>query len=436
MTQATTTPNARPTHKFTGPISDKQSIVKTICLTEADIDRGLDDKGQPKREIVLTCIQEGRGNERDRRWYLAEAVKGVEKQMYARRKLFVDHLTEAQKAAGQTDPLQNWVATMKKTWVEEGKDGQTIRKIRVKIHEDWLWKRCEEAPEEIALSIEGRGAGRQGEIAGEQYMLIERIYHLDAFKFVTYPGNAAMGADLVEGEARPDNPTEESPMDLTTLTVEELRKARPDMVIALTEEAAKAAKADAEKKAQTALTEAAAAKGDVAAIKGQLQEEFKAALSEQAKAQAGVIDTLTAKLNEAERKVEAAAVRDAIAARKSIVDRCLNESKLPVEARTPRFLDRLASITERKAKDADGKDKTITIEEQVKAEIQEQEVLVGVAKKDPTVAKVVEGAAPAVTPAADDKDADLTEEEIGVLHRHANLGGPSLEEFRKSKKAA
>ena len=87
-----------------------------FSLLEATRDDSKDADGKPKHEIVLTALQEGRGNERDRRWYTREAVVNSEPLFKARRKLFVNHLAEGQGAAAED--LRNWCATLKETWIE------------------------------------------------------------------------------------------------------------------------------------------------------------------------------------------------------------------------------------------------------------------------------------------------------------------------------
>ena len=121
-----------------GPTKDKQEIRHSIvgCI---EVDRGDGPDGKPKREIVLTCLQEGPGNVVDKRYYMRSAIEGLEKKLYARKKIFVDHIGEED--GDQGDPMRNWAATVMKTWLVTESDGLMKRKVRLKIHEDWLWRR-------------------------------------------------------------------------------------------------------------------------------------------------------------------------------------------------------------------------------------------------------------------------------------------------------
>src|SRR3990167_746467 len=134
-------------------------------------DKGVGEDGKPKRQIVLTCLREGEGNPLDRRYYKRSAVEALEGKVYARRKVFADHLiTDEQKRAG--DSLRNWDATILGTWMVTESDGRVARKVRLKIHDDWLWRRCVDAPAEIALSIEGQGARKPGLVDGKEYKAV------------------------------------------------------------------------------------------------------------------------------------------------------------------------------------------------------------------------------------------------------------------------
>ena len=124
----------------TGAVIDKQEI-QYLLLNCIEVDQTDGENGKPKREIVLTCLQEGPGNVVDKRYYTRSAVEGLEKKLYARKKIFVDHLVgEDEQTRG--DSLRKWAATVQKTWLVTEADGRVARKVRLKIHEDWLWRRC------------------------------------------------------------------------------------------------------------------------------------------------------------------------------------------------------------------------------------------------------------------------------------------------------
>ncbi len=394
-------------------LADQGAFTLFFGLSEAKTDDSNGTDGKPKHEIVLTALQEGRGNERDKRYYTREAVINAEPLFKARRKLFVNHLEEGKSAS--SEDLRNWCATLKETWIETMPSGKVARKVRLKIHEEWLWTRCLEAPEEIALSIEGSGAGKEAVVEGQTFMVIEKIWSLNATKFVTYPGNAKMGADLVES-ATEESP-EETSMDLKLLTEALLKEHRPDLVAAIV--------AGVESSYQTKLAEALskAKLAEAAVAAAPSPATFSAAVAAEVKAVResfnGALDAMKAQLSEADRKIDAYEVKTRLAEKKALVDSKIKESKLAPEAKTERFLARCYALTERKEGD-----KTITVSEQLDAEIAEQVKL--------TTSEF--GAVRGGTEAVPAGDAALTEEEQQVVFNHRVLGDPlTLEAFRAQK---
>jgi|GEM_PF-5393425 len=393
-------------------LADKGAFVLQFGLSEAKTDDSNGPDGKPKHEIVLTALQEGPGNSRDRRWYTREAVVNSEGLFKARRKLFVNHLVE-----GQTgDDLRNWCATLKETWIETLANGKVARKVRLKIHEEWLWTRCIDAPEEIALSIEGGGAGKEGVIEGESYMVIEKIYALNATKFVNYPGNAKMGADLVEGAV------EESleDIDMKDLTVAMLKEGRADLVAALIAEAVATAQTEAgnlkvkleEALGKIKIAEAAAPAANAGALKEAIEAATKSFNS--------TIDELRKNLNESDRKLDAYEVKGRLREKKDLVDAKIKESKLAPEAKTPNLFARCYALAERKEGD-----KVVTVAEQIDAEIAEQ---LRLTTSEFGSVRVAEGGAAAAV-------SELTEDEAQVVFNHKVFHNPlTLEAYREQKK--
>jgi len=375
-----------------------QTFSNEVSIQLAELDKSNDEQGNPKREIVMTCLQEGPGNPVDKRWYQKSCVEGLESKIYARRKVFVDHLITPE-AKEKGDSLHDWAATVMKTWLDVA-EGKVVRKVRLKIHEDWLWRRCEDAPGEIALSIEGRGAGEKGMIDEQEYTIISDIPYLSAFKFVPYPGNARMGADLVEQEQA--TATEEETMDLSKLTLELLREARPDLMSEIekvvsemvkkeasaaakkVEEAAAKEKSELSKvseglKSQVAelegkvkVAEEAAKKvgsekeNDLSALSEQFRKEMKDGFAEQSK----VIDGLREEDHGLKQRLDEKEVKEKFLAKEQLIDRLIGEAELPADAITPLFKEDLKRLSEKK----DG-DKTITVDEQIRERIAERKKL-------------------------------------------------------------
>jgi len=345
-----------------GSLPQTASFDQPLSLKEAELD-------DEKHEIVLTLLQEGPGNLRDNRYYTRSCIETAGPVFMSRRKLFFNHLMEG-RDFGSTD-IKDWAATLKETFTVEGEGGMLHRKGRLKIHEEWLWKRCKEAPEEIAVSIEGQGAGHADVINGKNYHAIEKIVQLNGTKFVPYPGNATMGADLVESEIQ-----KEEEMKIEDLTLKQLQEARPELIEEISKSVTEQAKKDVEEAKKAAATAAAAKEGDVKAIAEQLEAKFAKQIEGMKSATSATIEGLQKKVVEAEKRADASDIRDRIRAKKDLVNRLVAESDLPTEAKSDHLRERCYVMTEKKGQDKDGKEVTISVEEQVKSEIAEQKRLV------------------------------------------------------------
>lgn len=396
----------------------KDTLIACLGLNESDveIDEGTAEK--PKREIVLTLLKEGPGNARDKRWYEKSCVEGIESLVYSRRKIFKNHLAEGAKPA--SDKIEDWCATITQTWLTEGADGGMVRKGRIKVHDDWLWERAKDpvARKELAVSIEGRGAGREDQKNGEKFTCIESITWLNAFKLVPYPGNATMGADTVEGASAPvvQITQEDSTMDPKLITLALLEADRPDLIEAITA------------KVSAKLAEKAKAGTDAVSA---LREELKAEFSGKVTSLTDTITKLTAQLSESDRKLDAAEVRGKLAIKETYIKAALEEAALPKEALTERFMARLRSVTEREVVDSKGGKTILGVEEQIKAEVAEQKALVmpalgGAIRKGVKTVTAAEGAR------------EISEDEKQFMYDKKFLGiheeFESYEEFAAAKK--
>lgn len=380
----------------------------STALSEAKLDA-------PKREVVMEALRVGPGNKRDKRYYTAKAAESLVPLLMARPKIFATpHPQPGQRAVNN---LQDWVATVTEAWVEGGR-----ALVRVKISAPWLWQLAEDAPGQLALSIEGTGAGQQAVREGAPCFEIERIEALNAMKFVDYSGNTAMGALLVEGEAEPETTSQEAAtMDYKLLTLALIKEHRPDLLEAIVAEAVAPLKAELTEAQEKAKTAAAPAdvKAAVEAATKDLREGFTASM-----------DELRTRLSESEKKADQLEVREKIRNKRALIDTLLAEAKLAPEAKTELFKNRLYSLVERTVQ-KDGKAEVVTVEAQAKAEIAEQIRLTteafGVVREGGA------GAGKTVTEAL----VPVDEEERQVVFNRTQLGiGPTLAEHRAKKAAA
>lgn len=179
---------------------------------------------------------------------------------------------------------------------------------------------------------------------------------------------------------------------------------------------------DAKSKAALAVK---AKEGNAEALTEQLRKEMKDALSEQAK----TISELRDSKMELENRLDEKEVSEKLRSKEVLVDRCLEASSLPDEAKTDLFRGFLLHITEKKVKDKEDKETILTVEAQVKEQIADREKMCSGGD-----AKVTESGNGSSTSFNPDK---LNEEEKDIFEKaifRGVDGETAVMDMRKAKK--
>lgn len=304
-----------------------------------------------KKEVVLPILVEGWGNARDKNYYTPRAVMESAHYVLGKNKMYLNH----PKAEEDDEPrdIRKWAATVKETWTDKTPDNKTITMGRVQVYDDWLWKRFKEAPGQIGTSLLGRGKARDGIMEGKRANIIESIENVRSCDFVDYPGNTPLGmtyfveSEQFEEDLKDDKiKQEEDEMKLEDLTLETLKEGNPELVKAI------------EKKAVTD------------------KENDTKTVAEKEKRDKEVKD-LKEENKTLKTDLDAIQVKEKLAEKEKLVDKMLKESNLPDVAKTDVFRKLLLDCDEKK----DG-DKTISVEEQVKALIDDRLVSIGEKKEE------------------------------------------------------
>ena len=180
-------------------------------------------------------MKEGWGKGKYNNYYTKKAVESSVSLALSRKKMFFDHPADESKVTNRS--IKDWAATIKETWLDDSfEDGKVRNRARVMVHNDYLLKLCKEVPEEVGVSIEGRGIGKKGKIDGKEGNIIEEVKWINAFQFVDYPGAADMGAVLVEKDNDNINNKSEEVRDMEIKTLAQLREQYPNLVSQLVDE--------------------------------------------------------------------------------------------------------------------------------------------------------------------------------------------------------
>ena len=225
-----------------------------------------------KGDYHLRIIEAG-ANDKKRRIYPNETIESAALTLYADRKMYLNHDREAEKS-GDVRKVQDLAAVVKTPWLvkssEAGAGGTAAIDALAHVfpnapHGFAQNMKDPEYRKAVAASHVFHYKGYYGEEkgTGKTWEVITAITAVDSVDFVTEPGargrmmesESKEGADAPEGNA----------VDFKTLTVEQLREARPDLIQNIGDAAVAvrtAHESDAEEvtKLKTDLTTAQAAK--------------------------------------------------------------------------------------------------------------------------------------------------------------------------------
>lgn len=278
-----------------------------IEITEADL---LEQEGGGN-VFEATIIRAGFGNKVNNHYYSAsllerEAAKFVGAQMFA------DHeMPAAALRRGGVRSVNDLVGVVQEAWYDEA--SKSIRG-KVELLRGWILEIAQRNPNVLKLSIAARAKVNRGLVEGRSANIVESVEEVGSVDVVTRAGAGGIIDRLIESNMEDDM--------LDTLTIEDIKEHRSDLITAIIEAEAEKLAVDKVAIAEEAVA-AATENGDiltkeaheaaVAAAKEESRAEIEAELAERAKAEA----------EEAAAKEEAAAV----------VAECLAESGLPEKSK-------------------------------------------------------------------------------------------------------
>lgn len=164
------------------------------------LESSFDDK-TGKKELLVTLLKEGPGNKFHNNYYTKSSLASAAREVMSKPKQYFNH---AKDIDNPDRDIRDWGSSITEAWVdnvsESGTAGKSVLKARVKVYDNWLWERAKAAPQELALSIEGKGHGREEMLEGKPYNAIYEIQRVNGVNWVDYPGNAGMGVQILEKE--------------------------------------------------------------------------------------------------------------------------------------------------------------------------------------------------------------------------------------------
>jgi hypothetical protein len=242
-------------------------------------------------ELTVTVIRPGFNKSKGRFYPKSTLVR--DHKVFEGAKMFADHQTEADSRQRPEGSINNWVAQVKSTFVEE--DGTIKAKAAVidppfkakldLLHEKGLLN-------EMGVSIRASGIATRQDVEGTPTNYVESFLSCRSVDFVTFAGAGGL-VEAIESAS--------SEEDVELLSEEDLRKRRPDLVSAIEARV----KEEVEK---------------MKTVEEQLNEANAALATEKAKTQ--TLETQIAESEKTSRKATAAAE----------LSKLLTEAKLPKPA--------------------------------------------------------------------------------------------------------
>ena len=297
---------------------------------------------EDKREVVLPMLVEGWGNPLDRNYYTDKAVAESVSYLQSRRKMYFNH----PKIENDERDMRDWAASIQETWLDILPDGKRITMGRVKVFDDWLWERIKAAPDEIGTSVLGKGKARKDIIEGKDANVIESIEFINSCDFVDYPGNVPLGLvgfverQKIDGSDNKKLEQEDDEMKMEDITLGMIKEQRPELIAQIEQSVVEAGKKHTD------------------GLDNTVKEQEK-------------------EITELKKKIDEHEVIDRLNAKKALVDKLLQESKLSENAKTEVFKEVLMKCEETK-KTVEGEETVITERDHMTTLIKDREILLGI----------------------------------------------------------
>jgi len=293
-----------------------------------------------KKEVLVTLLKEGPGNKFHNNYYTRGALNSALKEVLSRPKQYYNH---AKDIDNPDRDLRDWASSIQEAWVDTDEPKAKL-KARVKVLDNWLWERAKSAPEELAVSIEGKGAGKEEVIEGQPYHAIYEIQHVNGVNWVDYPGNAGMGVQVLEKDKshahdnkEEDNMTFKDILEgmkgLSSDELKEMAVSRPEM-----KEFFMFGPPEQDEKT----------KGEIAELKESLKT-IKTEAESKSKEFSEKVIAIEKEKSELANKVEAHEIKGKEMEKEKLVEKMLSASKLKEEHKTDTFKKQLISCEKEEA---------------------------------------------------------------------------------------
>jgi cation transport regulator ChaB len=207
-----------------------ESVKEFVALSVLEAEAGADP-----RERTVVLIQSGDNPGKGRRYESKALETAAEK--YAGMPMYLDHAGTERKPAGVRS-VKDMAARILSTWVHKLESGASQVRAKVHVFDNWLHERLadEHFRSIVGLSHDADVIGRREKVGGKVWDVVESIAGVRSVDFVS---RAAFGGKVLESDDTGLSRRTEELNVLETITMDDLRIARADLVTAI-EDAARA----------------------------------------------------------------------------------------------------------------------------------------------------------------------------------------------------
>lgn len=178
------------------------------------------------RTVWVTPIKPGWGNSRDNNYYPTKTLKeAVDGGKFNHAKMFMDHPRKSDEKDLPERSVKDWFATTREAvWDDKAQEPR----VPIKVHDQAVYDRFQEAPEQIAFSVLGGGVGRPGAVEGKKGRIVESITNLRSLDWVTEAGAGGQLA-FAESASNEEMDIMGDIKDMTVTQLGELKESNPEL---------------------------------------------------------------------------------------------------------------------------------------------------------------------------------------------------------------
>lgn len=219
-------------------------------------------------EVEVTVIKAGFGNPVNNHFYGADILRESVEQfvgvnMYADHE--IDH--QAQRKRAGVRSVRDLVGVIREAWWDEA--SQSV-KARATILREWVMEILRVDPTVMHVSINGVGNSKPGQISGRKANIVESIRVIKSVDLVSHGGAGGKIDRILESLQ------EEASMALESVTLEDIKEHRPDLLEAYATELSEAAGPEESEDSVSAEEHAAALQEAAATAAQETEERLKA----------------------------------------------------------------------------------------------------------------------------------------------------------------